>query len=46
MSHENHQITAITDTPAALAGDNVERLARLVGLISAVLLLAFASGIA
>lgn len=45
MTQHNDALNGITDTPAALAGGNVERLARVVGLISALLLLAIASGL-
>jgi hypothetical protein len=45
MGHRNDPMIGITDAPAVLAGDTVERLARVVGLISAVLLLAVASGL-
>ena len=45
MSHHEEHLIGISDTPAALAGGNIERLARCVGLISAVILLAVASGV-
>jgi len=45
MGHRDNQMIGITDAPAVLAGNTVERLARVVGLLSALLLLAITSGL-